>query len=228
MCSSDLKAERWQGSSHIGAAGGKGSKGSVSGMAANTNPKGGKPVVSADIHSGSGMMKAVRAVNEARLVAEGGDHLDHILNRFKHEVKNFVEDGELDTGLYEALFDYYFDMGEMPYGTAKARTGDPYEWISEKLYNHLREHGLVEEVDPLEIPAYQRKHNARLGNFPAPIAPKMDAPSKFTVRPEEIPAVHRKSAGKDFPVSMDQVNDHSDKISHLDTLRKMAGLPPKA
>jgi hypothetical protein len=42
------KGELWQGSSHIGAAGGRGSKGRVTGLAANTNPKGGKPVVSAE------------------------------------------------------------------------------------------------------------------------------------------------------------------------------------
>lgn len=42
------KAEKWQGSSHIGTVGGKGTKGSVSGMGANTNPKGGKPVVSVE------------------------------------------------------------------------------------------------------------------------------------------------------------------------------------
>jgi hypothetical protein len=42
------KGETWQGSSHIGAAGGQGTKGTVSGRAANTNPKGGKPVVSAE------------------------------------------------------------------------------------------------------------------------------------------------------------------------------------
>ena len=35
--------------------------------------------------------------------------------------------------LYDALFDYYFDSGEMPYGTAKARDGDPYEWIERKI-----------------------------------------------------------------------------------------------
>lgn len=42
------KAEKWQGSSHIGAAGGKGSKGSVTGLGANTNPKGNKPVVAVE------------------------------------------------------------------------------------------------------------------------------------------------------------------------------------
>jgi hypothetical protein len=41
------KAEKWQGSSHIGGAGGKGTKGSVSGLGANTKT-GNKPVVSVE------------------------------------------------------------------------------------------------------------------------------------------------------------------------------------
>lgn len=219
------KAEKWQGSSHIGAAGGKGTKGKVSGMGANTNPKGGKPVVTADIHTESAVMQGVRQVSEARLIAEAGVTVGHIIKRFKHEVKNFVEDGDLDTDLYHALFDYYMDNGEMPYGVAKARSGDPYEWISERFYRDLQDEGLVEAADPLEIPAYQRKGSSRLGNFPAPVAPKVDTIGK--ARPENIPAVQRKAAGQDFPVSMDQVQDTSDKISSLDTLRKMAGLPPR-
>ena len=36
--------------------------------------------------------------------------------------------------IYEKLFNYFaFDTGEMPYGTAKARDGDPYVWIADKL-----------------------------------------------------------------------------------------------
>lgn len=211
------------GSKHIGT-GKPGKRSSQSGVAANVGGTG-KPVVTADIHE-SAVMAGVRQVSEARLIAEAGVTIDHIIKRFKHEVKNFVENGELDDDLYHALFDYYSDAGEMPYGVAKARTGDPYNWISDKFYNELQENGLVEAADPLEIPAYKRKHSARLGNFPAPAAPKIDVVSK--ARPEDIPAVQRKAAGKDFPVSMDQVQDTSDKISHLDTLRKMAGLPPKA
>lgn len=34
-------------------------------------------------------------------------------------------------GLYSKLFEYYMD--EMPYGVQKARDGDPYEWIYERL-----------------------------------------------------------------------------------------------
>lgn len=43
--------------------------------------------------------------------------------------------GEMDIGadaeLYDKLFEYYMD--EMPYGVQKARDGDPYEWIYERL-----------------------------------------------------------------------------------------------
>lgn len=34
---------------------------------------------------------------------------------------------------YDFLFEYFLNEGEMPYGVAKARTGDPYQWISNKL-----------------------------------------------------------------------------------------------
>lgn len=35
---------------------------------------------------------------------------------------------------FEKLFEYFaFDLCEMPYGTAKAKTGDPEHWIIERL-----------------------------------------------------------------------------------------------
>jgi len=39
--------------------------------------------------------------------------------------------------LYEKLFDYYCSSGEMPYGTMKARTGDPWNWITDQLSKEL-------------------------------------------------------------------------------------------
>lgn len=71
------------------------------------------------------------------ILDESGETLDHILNRFKFEVKQFEADGDLDHDLYEALYDYYMDKGEIPYGVAKGRTGDPYEWISDKFAQDL-------------------------------------------------------------------------------------------
>ena len=80
---------------------------------------------------------------EGRLMDEDRSSLDHIINRFKHEVKNFEQTGELADDLYHALFDYYCDSGEMPYGTAKARDGDPYEWVAQNLESHLNGGGVV-------------------------------------------------------------------------------------
>jgi hypothetical protein len=76
-------------------------------------------------------------VAESRLMDSAGETLQHILGRFKHEVRNFEADGDLNDELYHALYDYYSDNGEMPYGVAKARTGDPYNWISDKLSSEL-------------------------------------------------------------------------------------------
>lgn len=37
------------------------------------------------------------------------------------------------TPAYDALFTYWLHSGEMPYGTAKARDGDPDVWIKNRL-----------------------------------------------------------------------------------------------
>jgi len=34
---------------------------------------------------------------------------------------------------YDKLYEYFSNQGEMPYGTMKARTGDPEEWMYKKL-----------------------------------------------------------------------------------------------
>ena len=35
--------------------------------------------------------------------------------------------------LYDDLYSYFADSGDMPYGTQKARDGDPYEWVQDTL-----------------------------------------------------------------------------------------------
>ena len=42
---------------------------------------------------------------------------------------------EYGSDVYEELFGYYMDSGEMPYGVMKARTGMPDEWIHDRLYD---------------------------------------------------------------------------------------------
>jgi len=89
-------------------------------------------------------------VVEGRMLDESGEALEHVLDRFKHEVRNFEQSGELDDNLYDALFDYYSSTGEMPYGVAKARTGDPHNWISDRLGQKL---GVTENlIAPMAMP----------------------------------------------------------------------------
>jgi len=54
--------------------------------------------------------------------------------------KHYVDDHDYngipfyETELYEKLFEFFcFETNEMPYGVAKARTGDPVHWILEHL-----------------------------------------------------------------------------------------------
>lgn len=35
--------------------------------------------------------------------------------------------------LFEELYEHYLNSGEMPIGVAKARDGDPLEWISDRV-----------------------------------------------------------------------------------------------
>lgn len=48
-------------------------------------------------------------------------------------VKGAADEAVEDDQLFQALFEYFLSTGEMPYGVAKARTGDPYLWIAERL-----------------------------------------------------------------------------------------------
>ena len=64
-----------------------------------------------------------------------------VLQQFPQEVNAFKTDPDFDIldheEFYEALFNMYWDSGEMPYGTAKARTGDPAQWITDQLHMEL-------------------------------------------------------------------------------------------
>jgi hypothetical protein len=71
-------------------------------------------------------------VKESR-VMEAHSTFDHIIQRYPAEVKQFERTQQLDDDLYDALYDYYRNAGEMPYAVAKARSGDPKSWISEKF-----------------------------------------------------------------------------------------------
>jgi hypothetical protein len=82
---------------------------------------------------------------------------DHLLDRFRHEVEQFRQGGDIDRDLYDALFDYYSQHGAMPYGVAKGRTGDPHSWVSDRLADDL---GINETlINPMIMPVSEGSCN---------------------------------------------------------------------
>jgi hypothetical protein len=82
-------------------------------------------------------------IKESVLTDDTKHTLHHIINTFKRDVKDFIDNGDMSDHLFQTLYDYYFD--DMPYGTRKARDGDPYEWIGDRFHQDLGDHGMLDE-----------------------------------------------------------------------------------
>ena len=87
------------------------------------------------------------------MVMENDNTMRHIVGKFKHEVKNFLAGQELSDDLYHALFDYYSDHGEMPYGVQKGRDGDPYEWVHMRFDQDVHDYAGNNNPDVPAMPA---------------------------------------------------------------------------
>ncbi len=136
-------------------------------------------------------------IDESISLSESPDTLQHIISKYKNEVKRFMAGEELDNDLYDALFDYYFSAGEMPYGVAKARTGDPFEWISQRFDQDLPEY--VEE-------GHYTTHGMNSG-------PKSMEPSRIQTPNKPVP--------NPTPFSVDPINATTDRaINFIAGLRK--------
>ena len=63
--------------------------------------------------------------------------LAHKFSIDEEQATNIAEylegEDDLDEAVFELVYSHYMDSGEMPYGVAKARDGDPYEWIFNEL-----------------------------------------------------------------------------------------------
>ena len=61
------------------------------------------------------------------------DDIREIVAKHPEAWKKVLDDGDIydDTDLYSDLYEYFLE--DMPYGVQKARTGDPVEWITDRL-----------------------------------------------------------------------------------------------
>jgi hypothetical protein len=92
-------------------------------------------------------------VSEGVLNDDTRNTWDHLLDRFRHEVENFKQGSDLDSDLYDALFDYYSQHGAMPYGVAKNKPGFPEaaQWVSDRLADDLgiKENLIAPQIMPV-------------------------------------------------------------------------------
>ena len=119
-------------------------------------------------------------LRESVLTDSTGHTLGHILQRFSREVADFEKGAELDQDLFDALYDYYFD--DMPYGTKKARDGDPYEWVSERLADEL---GIAESNSGMIMP--EADPIATVEAMPDLSAPVLEGTCNATMEGEYCP-----------------------------------------
>ena len=102
------KGETWQGSSHIGAAGGRGTKGTVSGKAANTNPKGGKPVVSAEGYNPEYDDEAGMADNNLETLQRAVEGIDDLIQSGDNLPEWCQEKIAVAKSMLVAVWDYMY------------------------------------------------------------------------------------------------------------------------
>jgi hypothetical protein len=111
-----------------------------------------------------------KKVDESVLNDSTGATLDHICKTFSREVADFKQTGDMDEDLFQALYDYYFD--DMPYGVKKARSGDPYEWVSDRFQEDM----------PLEEGTKEDFTTHGMDSQPSKVMP-MPTPTKPTQTP---------------------------------------------
>ena len=87
------------------------------------------------------MIPDIKNENDLRKLAglslrEAGANLDDIVEKHADAMSS-VMNGETSLydhqEFYDELYEYFVNSGEMPYGIAKARDGDPDQWIQEYL-----------------------------------------------------------------------------------------------
>ncbi len=149
-----------------------------------------------------------KKVTEDIMLDEGGSTLNHIANRFKYEVKMFMQAGVMDNDLYEALSDYYIDRGEVPYGVAKGKPGYPdmTQWVEERFYadmgSDMNESAHMYEVvaDPLnELAKLAGLEEDGAGQFGMPSSRSMSAAPSKTVTDKSVEPVSQFAADLGMP-----------------------------
>lgn len=93
-------------------------------------------------------MEMVPLPDPEGMVDEAPGDLNSVLSKHRQAFMNWKNGGDIgdDDAFFQDLFDYYANSGEMPYGVQKARDGDPYNWIHDRLSQEVG--GSMDEEQP--------------------------------------------------------------------------------
>ena len=84
--------------------------------------------------------------------AEGGS-LDNILAKHREAFESVMRGESMlfdHDEFYDELYEHYVSSGEMPYGVAKARDGDPDQWIQEELEREYGDDFATDDGEPMD------------------------------------------------------------------------------
>jgi len=89
------------------------------------------------------LIQELIALNEGAMKDVHADLLAAIEGEFKlsdsdplvQKIADYLIDGTDDDKVDAFLYDHFASSGDMPYGVAKARTGDPDNWIADEMAN---------------------------------------------------------------------------------------------
>ncbi|RZD42852.1 MAG: hypothetical protein CXT73_01960 [Methanobacteriota archaeon] len=105
------------------------------------------------------MIPQIKTENELRKLAgipikeaEGGS-LDNIIAKHREAFESVMRgDSSLydHDEFYDELYEHYVSSGEMPYGIAKARDGDPDQWIQEELDREYGDDFATDDGEPMD------------------------------------------------------------------------------
>ena len=110
------------------------------------------------------MIPDIKKENDLRKLAglpikEAGESLDTILNKYPEEFKSVMMGQSMlydHDNFFDELYDWFVNSGEMPYGIAKAREGDPDQFIQDYLeqeYGHEFDDDQAMDAQKAQMPA---------------------------------------------------------------------------
>jgi len=105
------------------------------------------------------MIYDIKTENELRKLAglplkeaEGGS-LDNIIAKHREAFESVMRGESMlfdHDEFYDELYEHYVSSGEMPYGVAKARDGDPDQWIQEELDREYGDDFATDDGEPMD------------------------------------------------------------------------------